>query len=102
MSYLVQASVPPSGGSVTLSPSSGIAYQTQFNISVKLWKSSNMPIKYQYCYINANGAIVPLSSKTTDTSFSTYLPALASISVRVFDSESSYTLYNVSVSVTDS
>lgn len=45
-SYSVLASVPPYGGSVAVSPTSGSAYQTLFNVSVKAWKSSYMPLKY--------------------------------------------------------
>lgn len=41
---------PPSGGSVSLSPSSGDALSTSFYIFALLWTSSNLPLQYSFTY----------------------------------------------------
>eukprot|EP00698_Gefionella_okellyi_P017321 TRINITY_DN5047_c0_g1_i1.p1 TRINITY_DN5047_c0_g1~~TRINITY_DN5047_c0_g1_i1.p1 ORF type:complete len:2525 (+),score=559.83 TRINITY_DN5047_c0_g1_i1:101-7675(+) len=77
-----RVSSPPSGGVVTISPSSGSALTTTFTMTAGQWSSLNSPLTYIFGYesVDAFGvhSVVPLSVGQSGTSFQTTLPLSAS------------------------
>ncbi|KAJ7353947.1 hypothetical protein OS493_031088 [Desmophyllum pertusum] len=49
------AALPPSGGTCTIEPASGIALTTYFNLSCSNWTNYSIPLSYQFRYRLHNG-----------------------------------------------
>lgn len=50
-SFAVAVSVPPSGGSVSVSPSAGTAMNTTFTVAAEGWVGAAAPLLYQLAYV---------------------------------------------------
>lgn len=53
--YEFSAALPPSGGTCTIEPASGIALTTYFNLSCSNWTNYSIPLSYQFRYRLHNG-----------------------------------------------
>ncbi|MCC6807392.1 MAG: hypothetical protein IT381_08210 [Deltaproteobacteria bacterium] len=68
------ANTPPSGGTCTVTPASGAAFDTMFHLSCSGWTDSDGPLKYQFSYIDGAGQRVPLAATGTAAALDTVLP----------------------------
>jgi len=108
-SLLVPVLVPPSSGLVTVSPLSGIALETRFELRADGWatEAENLPLSYVFYAVNwIHGSEAPIASQIT-TSTVLPLPAgdpakggLLGLRVRVFDSSGVYALASGFATVT--
>lgn len=99
---------PPSGGSIVVSPPSGVALSTSFLFSARLWITSpdNYPLEYQFSYQSSSSSpMLAISSKSFLTYSKTVLSASSSGSVtaivNVYDSYSASASSTTTVSVTN-
>ena len=53
--YDISTASPPTGGTCTITPSSGISLKTDFNLSCTDWISDVTPLKYTFQYQLENG-----------------------------------------------
>ena len=53
--YDISTASPPSGGTCTITPSSGISLKTNFNLTCSNWTSDVTPLTYQFRYQLGNG-----------------------------------------------
>ena len=53
--YDIVTATPPSGGRCVIIPSSGISFETDFNLSCSDWVSDATPLTYQFQYRLDNG-----------------------------------------------
>jgi len=58
----VEANSAPTGGSITVLPSSGVQLNTTFEISTAGWQDNDEPFSYRFWYKVGNDAAVPLTS----------------------------------------
>eukprot|EP01038_Epipyxis_sp_PR26KG_P011875 gene11875-15893_t len=69
------ANAPPSGGSLSISPSSGYAISTVFLLAMSGWSTDFLPLTYEFNYYVLSGdAYLTVQSRTPLTSTSTLLP----------------------------
>jgi hypothetical protein len=66
--------VPPSAGTITLSPSTGTALVTNFVATTANWGSSTGALKYRFSYVDSTGAEVSLTDYSSSGSSSVVLP----------------------------
>ena len=81
----VTINAPPFGGVLTVSPSSGFAFNTSFSLSASGWQSSSgLALNYQFFMIGADGvSLSQLSSSSAQSVFATQLAQSASGNVSV-------------------
>ena len=48
--YDVSTMLPPTGGTCSITPSSGFSLKTEFNLTCSNWKSDSTPLSYQFQY----------------------------------------------------
>ena len=51
----ISTASPPTGGTCSITPSSGISLETDFNLTCSDWKSDSTPLSYQFQYQLENG-----------------------------------------------
>jgi len=51
----ISTASPPTGGTCSITPSRGIALETDFNLTCSDWKSDSTPLSYQFQYQLENG-----------------------------------------------
>src|ERR1041385_22566 len=66
---------PPSGGTFSATPDSGLALTTSFTLKCSGWTDPDLPLTYRFSYRIDNGPEIFLSSYATSESLSTVLPA---------------------------
>jgi len=90
----------PTGGSLSISPSSGgVAYETAFTISTRAWKTDRPPMTYQFFYVDNDGKDVPLAPVGDLTSIETTLPSIETIKIVVYNNANASSSLNTSVSI---
>jgi hypothetical protein len=100
---------PPTPGTLTISPSSGVAMTDSFTFLASLWVDSDTPLSYQFGYIaSATGTVMIMQSQSEMNFGTTLLPAgsgsgsaLTCVG-EVFDSYQANTTVYSSVQVTSS
>ena len=53
--YDISTTSAPTGGTCTITPSSGISLKTDFNLTCSNWKSDSIPLSYQFQHQLENG-----------------------------------------------
>ena len=99
-SIVVIANLPPQGGSMAVSPSSGFEVQTAFLFKAAGWKDKDLPLRFLFSYLTAqNHSLATESASEYNDSATSLLPAGSSnadyainCSVRVTDSYSASTV----------
>ena len=99
-SIVVIANLPPQGGSMAVSPSSGYEVQTAFLFKAAGWKDKDLPLRFLFNYLTAqNHSLATESASEYSDSTTSLLPAGSSnvnyainCSVRVTDSYSASTV----------
>jgi hypothetical protein len=108
-SFVVTTNGAPLSGSLSASPSSGIAGVGYFRFAAFSWIDEDLPLSFEYALspLDAAGSFLTLSSRKSLSYFSTVLPAgdksmryVQSIRLQVFDSLDASTQASVSVKVT--
>jgi hypothetical protein len=102
----LQASLLPTGGSLTVSPTSGFRFETYFSILSNNWvvDSQSLPLYYSFFYaMSSSSPLLHVSRKSTANSVSTQLPSgLVSSDNKLFLSVFVYDYYDNSASVNGS
>jgi hypothetical protein len=99
-SIVVIANLPPQGGSMAVSPSSGNEVQTAFLFKAAGWKDKDLPLRFLFSYLTAQSHYLATESASEySDSTTSLLPAGSSnadyainCSVRVIDSYSASTV----------
>eukprot|EP01038_Epipyxis_sp_PR26KG_P005612 gene5612-7752_t len=94
----ITANSPPSGGSFSVSPSSGDALSTSFSFSMSGWSTDSLPLTYDFNYYVLSGdAYLSIQTRSPLTSATSTLPSGSqsysyeiTIIARVYDSYLSY------------
>jgi len=68
----------PFGGSLIVSPTQGLAFNTSFMISAPQWQADSGALTYAF-YRKSGSSLLPLSSAQSDSSFSTQLPTATNV-----------------------
>ncbi len=100
----------PRHGGFSVTPSSGIAYETVFELRAYSWLDDDQPVTYVFSYQDpSTGEYVPLASRTESSIISTTLgvgkiagTATVSIRVEVLDSLNASTTASASLTLTQS
>jgi hypothetical protein len=100
---------PPTPGTLTISPSSGVAMTDSFTFLASLWVDSDTPLSYQFGYVaSATGTVMVMQSQSETNFGSTLLPAGSGAAssltcvAEIYDSyDANTTVYN-SIQVTSS
>lgn len=69
----------PTGGSMSVSPTSGTATSTKFTITTSGWTDSDLPLKYNFTALILPNKTLELASLSTSTTITTTLPQNVSI-----------------------
>ena len=95
-SVTITTNSPPSGGSLTVTPTSGVANVDEFTLAAPNWYESVGPMVYEFGYRDDLGSFVPISGPQDTNSFKTMLPIPANdettlvLVVRVIDESSAF------------
>jgi hypothetical protein len=98
---------PPLPGKFAISPLTGDALSTPFQLAAAFWSDPNLPISYQFSLVSSNGAAaLVLQSRSEQSSASSVLPAGlpsasfgVSVQLQVFDALNAGTSVTSSVTV---
>jgi hypothetical protein len=61
-----RTSLPPSGGSVQVTPGKGVVNMTVFNVKIVNWKTSNPPLKFRVWSSDFNNGYFPSALLTPE------------------------------------
>lgn len=91
---------PPSGGSLTISPDSGTALETPFELRASNWRDrdGHVPLRYRFGFVGQGGSTVWLGAASQVATATSVLPASSSEGgiqtvLRVFDAHNAATDY---------
>jgi hypothetical protein len=103
-SFIVNS--PPTGGYVTVSPSSGVRLNTTFTISASQWSedTADLPLYYSFSYYTGNQtAETLLTTRRLDNTYSTVINAVGTVTIvtRISDRWGASTVYTVSANLTE-
>ena len=90
----------PSGGDLIVDRYQGVALFYEFSIEARNWVSSAGLLRYQYFYLNTEGATVPFTQVSQDaTLVKTVLPPTQQLSVKVIDELDGATFFTLPVDI---
>jgi hypothetical protein len=105
----VRVNQPPVSGDFSISPTTGVAFQTQYHFLATLWEDMNddLPLSYEFGFISAAGARTTVRRERVLNSVATTLPrGHGGLSFRdltcfalIFDSLGAYTQRNFTATV---
>lgn len=99
--HTIDVNSPPAGGTVEVSRSMGIAYETSFDIEAKFWTDTHTPITYEFFY--AQGSNPPKLLKTSSqlaTKISTFPEGNITIIINIRDNLGALTVVNTYIITT--